>query len=196
MRAKVKKTTITFITNPISGTQSKANVPTLIEEVIDKERFDYEIVNTEYAGHATEIARDAVEKGRDIVAAVGGDGTVNEVARALVDSTTALAVVPCGSGNGLARHLLIPMDVRKSLEFINECEIHELDYGTINNHPFFCTCGMGFDAHISKKFAEAGKRGKLTYAEKILTEGLKYKAETYAVEIDGEEQTYDAYVIT
>ncbi|MBR5918560.1 MAG: diacylglycerol kinase family lipid kinase [Prevotella sp.] len=167
--------------NPISGTASKANIPTLIEETLDKGLFDYELRLTERAGHAAEIAAEAQREGVDIVVAIGGDGTVNEVARAIVDSKTALGIVPCGSGNGLARHLMLPMNAKKAIEIINRCEIHELDYGIINGHPFFCTCGMGFDAFVSQKFAEAGKRGPITYVENVLREGLKYKPETYEI---------------
>ncbi|MBR6456308.1 MAG: diacylglycerol kinase family lipid kinase [Prevotella sp.] len=167
--------------NPISGTASKANIPILIEETLDKGLFDYELRLTERAGHAAEIAAEAQREGVDIVVAIGGDGTVNEVARAIVDSKTALGIVPCGSGNGLARHLMLPMNAKKAIEIINRCEIHELDYGIINGHPFFCTCGMGFDAFVSQKFAEAGKRGPITYVENVLREGLKYKPETYEI---------------
>ncbi|MBR6446277.1 MAG: diacylglycerol kinase family lipid kinase [Prevotella sp.] len=167
--------------NPISGTASKANIPKLIEETLDKGLFDYELRLTERAGHAAEIAAEAQREGVDIVVAIGGDGTVNEVARAIVDSKTALGIVPCGSGNGLARHLMLPMNAKKAIEIINRCEIHELDYGIINGHPFFCTCGMGFDAFVSQKFAEAGKRGPITYVENVLREGLKYKPETYEI---------------
>ena len=176
------KKTITFIINPISGSGKKNDIPELIEETIDKRLFDYTIQETTHAGHAAEIAREAQEKGVDIVVAVGGDGTVNEVARSIVHSQTALGIIPCGSGNGLARHLMLPMDPKKSIEIINRCVIHDLDYGIINDYPFFCTCGMGFDAFISMKFAEAGKRGPVTYIENVLREGLNYKPETYHIE--------------
>ena len=154
---------IVFIMNPISGTVSKSAIPSMIEKLLDKELFSYDIRETQYAGHATEIAHQAIDEGVDIVCAIGGDGTVNEVGRALIGSQTALAIIPCGSGNGLARHLMLPMDAGKAIKIINMCEIHDLDYGIINEKPFFCTCGMGFDAFISMKFAEAGKRGLTTY---------------------------------
>ncbi len=137
-----------FVINLNSGTTSKRAIPKLIDDNLDKSKFDYEIAVTEYAGHASEIASRVKEEGKDIVVAVGGDGTVNEVARAIVHSQTALGIIPCGSGNGLARHLLLPMNVRKAIAVLNECEIHSLDYGIINGYPFFCTCGMGFDAYI------------------------------------------------
>lgn len=185
-----------FVINLNSGTSSKAAIPGLIENTIDKEKFDYEIVVTQYAGHASEIASIAKDEGKDIVVAVGGDGTVNEVARAIVHSGTALGIIPCGSGNGLARHLLLPMNVKKAIEVLNECEIRALDYGIINGYPFFCTCGMGFDAFVSQKFAEAGKRGPITYVENVLREGLKYQPETYILQDENGTIKYKAFLIS
>jgi YegS/Rv2252/BmrU family lipid kinase len=178
----MEKKKIIFIMNPISGTVNKAGIPSLIDKYINHDIFDYEIALTEYAGHASVIASKAKEDNIDIVVAVGGDGTVNEVARAIVHSDTALGIIPCGSGNGLARHLMLPMNIAKAIQTINLCEIHQLDYGVINDIPFFCTCGMGFDAFVSHKFAEAGKRGPITYVENVLKEGLKYKPETYEIQ--------------
>ena len=190
------KKRILFIMNPISGTTSKADVPRLIDKYLDKERFEYEVKNTDYAGHGVDLTAEAVARGVDIVVAVGGDGTVNEVARSLVHTKTALGILPCGSGNGLARHLMLPMNLRKSIEVINRCEIHDLDYGVVNGHPFFCTCGMGFDADISQKFAESGKRGPITYVQKVLEEGLKYKPQVYEIEFDGDTTRHKAFLIS
>ena len=190
-----KKKIITFILNPISGTHSKEEIPELIEKTLDHDLFEPRIVFTEYAGHAAEIAREESKAGTDVVVAVGGDGTVNEVARSLVHTPTALAIIPCGSGNGLARHLCLPLDIKKAIEVINSCKIERFDYGVINELPFFCTCGMGFDAFISLKFAEAGKRGPITYVENVLKEGLKYKPETYEVEDESGATRYKAFLI-
>lgn len=187
---------IVFIMNPISGTVSKSAIPSMIEKLLDKELFSYDIRETQYAGHATEIAHQAIDEGVDIVCAIGGDGTVNEVGRALIGSQTALAIIPCGSGNGLARHLMLPMDAGKAIKIINMCEIHDLDYGIINEKPFFCTCGMGFDAFISMKFAKAGKRGLTTYLENVLKEGLKYEPETYEIEDETGKKRYKAFLIS
>ena len=129
------------------------------------------------------------------VIAVGGDGTINEVAAALRDSSTALGIIPCGSGNGLARHLGIPMNVEKALEIINLDNIEALDYCTANDRPFFCTCGVGFDAHVSQKFAEARKRGPLSYIQKTLVEYLKYRCKTYSIEMNDRVVTEKAFVI-
>lgn len=190
-----KKRSITFIVNPISGTHSKDEIPALIKEQMDAALFDIEVRTTEYAGHAAEIARLCATNGTDIVVAVGGDGTVNEVARSLVHTKTALGIVPCGSGNGLARHLCIPLDARKALSIVNQAVIDSFDYGVINDLPFFCTCGMGFDAFISLKFAEAGKRGPITYVENVLREGLKYRPETYEIIDDSGSMHHKAFLI-
>lgn len=176
------KKKILFIVNPISGTQKKKEIVEIVKKYLNHDKYDYEIRKTEYAGHATELTIQATQSGIDIVVAVGGDGTVNEVARSVIHTKTALAIIPRGSGNGLARHLHIPTNPQKAIEIINQGMIQNLDYGLINGFPFFCTCGVGFDAFVSHKFAEGNKRGFLSYAENTLREGIRYKPETYTIE--------------
>lgn len=187
---------ILFISNPISGTKDKTAIYHYIEKKIDRERYDYTLRETQYAGHAVELATQAARDGIDIAVAIGGDGTVNEVASGLVHTDTALGLIPCGSGNGLTRHLDIPMDPRHAIDIINGGLVHTLDYGRINDRPFFCTCGVGFDAYVSFKFAEAGKRGVLTYLEQVLKEGLRYRPETYLIEDETGRQSLRAFLIT
>lgn len=189
------KKRIIFIVNPISGIHGKENIPRLVSNHLDRQRFDYEVIFTEYAGHAADIARQSASEGVDIAVAVGGDGTINEVARSLTHTKTALGIIPCGSGNGLARHLCIPMDTVKAIELINTGKVEAYDYGVINGLPFFCTCGMGFDAFISLKFAESGKRGPVSYVENVLKEGLKYKPETYEIVDDNGIVYHKAFLI-
>lgn len=189
-----KKNKIVFIVNPISGTKSKDGLEPLVCATIGDDHY-WRIVPTAYAGHASVIAAQCVSEGVDICVAVGGDGTVNEVARSLVHSETALGIVACGSGNGLARHLCLPMDMKGALEIIGQGETQTFDYGTINDQPFFCTCGMGFDAFVSQKFAEAGKRGLTTYVEKVLVETLKYEPDTYTIEDETGRHSYKAFLI-
>ena len=186
---------ILYIINPISGTQRKQRIAQLADKLTDRVQFDVEIAYTEYAGHATIIATEAAKRGIDIVVAVGGDGTVNEGGRALIHTHTALAIVPCGSGNGLARHLHIPLQPKKAIDIINQSVVHQLDYGTINDRPFFCTCGVGFDAFISERFASAGKRGLLTYVENTLKSGLQYKPQIYTIEDADGSETCRAFLI-
>ena len=108
------------IVNPISGRTSKKAIQESILRYIDTEKYDISIEITQYPGHATSLASEAVADGINVVVAVGGDGTVNEVARALVGTETVLGIVPCGSGNGLARHLQIPMNTRKAIDVLNK----------------------------------------------------------------------------
>lgn len=173
---------IRTIINPISGGSNKEYIPEIIDKIIDKDIFDVEVRFTQRSGHATLLAQEAIAKKYHGVIAVGGDGTINEVAAALRDSDITLGIVPCGSGNGLARHLNIPLNINKALEIINENYSEDFDYCMVNDNPFFCTCGVGFDAHISQKFAESKKRGPVTYLKKTLAEYLKYRSEIYSIE--------------
>ena len=186
---------ILAIINPISGIGGKGKMPALIKSKLDAERFDLEVVFTERPGHATLLAQDAAADGCDIVLAVGGDGTINEVGRALCGTDTALAILPCGSGNGLARHLHIPMNAEKALETLNNGVIDLVDYGTVNNHPFFCTCGVGFDAQVSYKFANEDTRGLVTYIKTTISEYFRYRAQHYRITIDGSTIEEKAFVI-
>lgn len=192
----MEKKSVIFIVNPISGTTRKKRVCEVIEQTADSAALDWSIVYTERAGHATDLARQAVEQGVDIVVAVGGDGTVNETAAGLIQSHTALGIVPCGSGNGLARHLDLPLDVAKAVRVVNEGLIHRLDYGLCDGRPFFCTCGLGFDAFISDKFATSHRRGPIAYMENILRGGLGYKPQVYDIEDDNGRVLHKAYVVT
>lgn len=186
----------TFIVNPISGTKGKKDIVRNIDNVLNKDVFDYEILYSEYAGNAEQLSRNASDSGSDIVVAVGGDGTVNEVAKGLLGTEAALGIIPCGSGNGLARHLQIPITSKRAIEIINCNTVEKLDYGKVCGEPFFCTCGMGFDAYVSYKFSEAKKRGVLTYLEQALAEWLRYEPETYIVEDETGRETYKAFLIT
>lgn len=190
-----EKKKIVFVVNPISGTQGKKAILKWIGERVDSSVHDYSIVKTEYAGHATQLAAAAAKEGVDVVVAIGGDGTINEIARSLVHTDTALGIIPCGSGNGLARHLHIPMDPKAAIDVLLEGYQVCIDYGKINNIPFFCTCGVGFDAFVSLKFADSGKRGLLTYLENTLHESLTYQPETYIIENEEGTVKHQAFLI-
>lgn len=190
-----KRRHILAIINPVSGTGSKDKIPRLIDTVVDHDNNDVSIVMSEYAGHAHEIAAMAASQGIDVVVAIGGDGTVNEVGSALCGTDTALAIIPCGSGNGLARHLRISMNASRALQVLNNGVVGKFDYCTINGKPFFCTCGMGFDAAVSNKFSNEGTRGFITYIKTALTEYIKYKPQEYLIDIDGAKLREKAFVI-
>jgi len=187
---------ITAIINPVSGTASKKHIPNLLKQYIPSDRFETQYFFTEYRGHAFELASQAVKDNADYVIAVGGDGTVNEVARALVDSSCVLGIVPTGSGNGLARDLTIPMDSRKALEVILNRKIKTIDYCKANNRIFFCTCGVGFDASVSERFDKKKKRGPMTYMRSVFAEYLQFKPDTYEIVFENEVLSRKAFLVT
>ena len=190
------KETICFIINPISGTQKKDAWPDIIHRTIDTSRFDVRIFFTERSGHAFKLASWQIEEGVSYIVAVGGDGTVNEVARAVRDTRAVMGIVPCGSGNGLARHLHIPLKLTDALKLINKASVVSIDYGLVNDHPFFCTFGVGFDAHISHAFAMSKKRGVMTYLSIIIREFFSYRSRKYKLNIDGDKFKTRAMMVT
>ncbi len=172
-----------FIVNPVSGGKKKDDVPELIERHLDTSIFEYTIVFTNSVAHARQLTLEAVEK-YNIIAAVGGDGTVNEVASALVGTDTLLGIVPCGSGNGLSRFLNIPMDISAAIKNLNNGHFEIIDSAEANGQPFFNMAGMGFDAHISELFSHNKKRGFISYAKSSIKEVLTYKPQPYIINID------------
>ena len=178
---------ILFIVNPISGYGSKVRVVSRLN------KKDCRVVYTEYAGHAEQLAREAEEK---IIVAVGGDGTVNEVARGLIGSDKILGIIPRGSGDGLALHLGLSHDLNKSIRTIENGKTQNLDAATVNGRYFFSVCGVGLDAIISERFAKSGKRGLPSYIEQAIHSWKDHVAERYEIEIDGEKKIHDAVMVT
>lgn len=167
---------IAFIINPISGTRKgKRTLPKTIEKILDPKKWLVSCAFTEYPGHARELARQFARMGFDAVVSVGGDGTLNEVADGLRDTNTALGILPCGSGNGFARHIGIPLGLEKSIEMLNHCEPILCDYGLANDRFFISTCGTGFDAVIAEHFAKVGKRGFIGYLQSVVKDAFTYR---------------------
>ena len=193
----MQKQRIGFIINPISGTNKKKHIPDLIEENLSKELFlKPDILFTEHKGHAIEIARKLAQQKYDIVVAVGGDGTVNEVAQGLLHTETVLGIIPVGSGNGLARHLGIPMKSTHAIEVINMLQTATIDYGKANEQFFFCTCGTGFDANVSWDFAKSHKRGLNSYIELALKNYINFTPQHYILTNDKIQIEQSAFLIT
>jgi diacylglycerol kinase (ATP) len=182
-QASVKEK-ILFLINPNSGTKHKGELPKLIHKLIDSNHFEVEIIETQFKGEATELVNMRLLDHYRYFIAVGGDGTVNEVAQALINKDAILGIIPTGSGNGLARHLKIPMQPAKAILLINKLNYSAIDYGTINAVPFFCTCGIGFDALIGEKFDKSIGRGLFNYIKSALVEYFRYKPEIYKITID------------
>ncbi|MDR1729567.1 MAG: diacylglycerol kinase family lipid kinase [Prevotellaceae bacterium] len=192
----MEKSKIAFIINPNSGTSKKEDLPALIDKKLDKSRYEATVVFTQYAGHGKELAARFVEEKYKYVVACGGDGTMNEVASELVHTGVIFGVIPYGSGNGLARHLGISMFPRRALKQINNHVIKTIDYGLADETKFFCTCGTGFDAHVSHEFATKGRRGFLTYLKTIFKEYLHYKPYMYVLKNEEVEIRQRAFLIT
>lgn len=185
-----------LIVNPRSGTSGKGRVIKHAIERLLSIGISVETAFTERPAHATELAAAAASEGVDIVVAIGGDGTVNETARALCNSSSVLGIIPTGSGNGLARHLNIPMDPLKAIDVITDGRVEQCDYCTVNDRPFFCTFGMGFDAAVSGRFASRpGNRGLINYVRSAIEELIHFRADEYTISSADGTLTEKAFLI-
>lgn len=184
-----------LIINPISGTRSKAGLDRMVIDSLSPLGWEVEVVYTKGHGDATRLALSAIEKKCDAVLAAGGDGTINETAAALCGTGVVLGILPCGSGNGLARHLGIPIDLREGLKVIHEGHPTDIDYATVNDRKFFCTCGVGFDAAVSAAFARKKTRGKFTYIQSTFETYANYEPEFYTIRANGKKLTEKAFLV-
>lgn len=183
---------IRFIINPIAGTGKQKSIEEIIQS---KVRFEHEICITQKKGDAEQWSNEAKNEGIDVVVAVGGDGTVNECAKALVYSNTALGVLPCGSGNGFALHFGMNKKMEKAIEQINKSQYTLIDTCSINNEVFVNVSGIGFDAFIANRFAQLKKRGFANYLRLIMDNATAYKAEEYTIETNDKIIKTKAYII-
>ncbi len=155
MSGKIK---ILFIVNPISGIGRQKKIEQLIEKNLDTQKFDYQISYTQYAGHATKIAEESVNN-FDVITAVGGDGSINEIAKTLAGTETALAIIPCGSGNGLARALGIPVLPNLAIKYLNKAEFKMIDTCEVNKQFFLSLAGAGYDSQVAMRYQFLEVRG-------------------------------------
>lgn len=190
------KKNILFIINPISGGTRKLNFPALANSALDLTKFDARFVYTQSPNHANELALEAIQNNIDIIVAVGGDGTINEIASAVESTDKIMAIVPYGSGNGLARSLKIPLNVKNAVSRINNLNARKIDSGVLNGKKFFNVAGIGFDAHISSKFSELKNRGLKGYIGTTLSEISSYRSENYNLTIDGNQLQKHAFMIS
>lgn len=181
----MKRERIQFIVNPFSGTTKKTNLPQLLQKHIDHNRFDFDIVYTERAEHAIELAKKAADNQYDIVCAVGGDGSVNEVAKSLVNTQTALAILPAGSGNGFAGHLELSRNLLQAILKLNKSEAQWVDTCMANEHFFINVAGIGFDALVAYRTKKSKRRGFLAYLWTALKEAASFKSMNLTLEVDG-----------
>lgn len=190
------KKKIRFIINPISGVGSKGDIPNLIEQHLDQSIFEYDIAYTEYRKHAKKIAKESADQNYDVVCAVGGDGSVHEVGTALIGTETKLAILPAGSGNGLARHLNIPLNLKDAILCINRNQAIKMDTVLVNDKSFLGIGGYGFDAVIAKKFDTHHKRGLRGYAYLIIREFFKYNPINVSIDLDGKVKSLPVVLCT
>lgn len=187
-----------FILNPRSGRNARR--PQLAADIrafIAAHRLDASLVSTNGPGHATVLARAALADGCARVIAVGGDGTMNEIAQALLHAPAALGLLPCGSGNGLALHLRLPTDPRRALELAvdRHARIAAIDTGSANGHPFFNAMGTGFDAEISRRFNQLARRGLPAYARTGLAAFVRHRAQRVSIRADGRLHSFDTLLV-
>jgi diacylglycerol kinase (ATP) len=184
---------VLFLVNARSGAGRRRDIDAAIREASGDWTVDVQPCTT-IADLDGVIAR-AVSRRVDAVYAVGGDGTVHEIAKRLIGTHVALGVIPAGSGNGFARHLGLPMDPAASLRACRGLRIETVDTATVNGAPFVATMGLGFDAWIADAFAHAGVRGLATYVRVALRGFAGYRSEEYEIEVEGQRSTHRALVV-
>lgn len=173
-----------FIINPKAGHGKAPETISMIESWPVPSDIKFEIALTEYAGHAIELTKTAVKENCFAVIAVGGDGTVNEVAGSLMYTNCLLGILPMGSGNGLARHIGYSMNVRKAIQQIIAATEGLSDVIQINNHFSVNVSGLGFDGYVAYLFNHSGKRGISTYTTVALKSYASYAAAEFHIESD------------
>jgi len=179
------KNKVFFVVNKYSGTGFQDALEGKIIDTCAQFNIEATIEYTQHKGHATNLARNAVGHGYARIFAMGGDGTVNEVAQGVVNTSSEMGIIPTGSGNGLARHLHIPLKTATALQLLDKHNVIAMDTLMINNHLSVNVSGIGFDGHVAVKFGKNGKRGLIGYSKLVLKEFLSFKEFPVEVLIDG-----------
>jgi YegS/Rv2252/BmrU family lipid kinase len=187
---------VLFIINKHSGTGYKNSVEGKIITHCQKYFIEPTLEFTKGRNHATELARQgAASKKFEIIFAVGGDGTLNEVAQGLIDTNQVMGILPKGSGNGLARHLGISMDFEKSLSQITSPVVIDMDTFLVNGKLSINVSGIGFDGHIANLFGKSGRRGLLEYSRLVVKEFLSFNEFNGSVTIDDKTVVKSMFVV-
>lgn len=185
-----------LIVNPISGPKKNSSEQARkVAKIIQENGHEVEVYETQKAGDGVERAQRALHSDFDVIVAYGGDGTINEVGRALKGSDKILGILPNGSGNGLARELNISMDMSKAVKTLMAHNCKTIDTCEANGEPFFITCGIGFDGVVSEEFASSESRGMTNYVSESISSFNNYKSSDYLVNVDGREITAKAFII-
>ena len=176
------------VVNPISGVGRQKKIERMLQDNLNHDLFDHEVVYTEHIHHGTEIAREGAMKGYDIITAVGGDGSVNDVIAGMYGSDATLGIIPCGSGNGLARCMKIPLNPTLAIRVLNQDNPGLIDTIILNDTFHIASiAGVGFDAFIARLMKSAKLRGFSSYLNLILREYPTYESKDYTLVIDGQE---------
>jgi diacylglycerol kinase (ATP) len=186
---------ILFLVNPISGGKRKDKLITKLVELLPQKGIEAEVILTTSKEDTIQQAAEAVRKNYKIVVAVGGDGTINDIASQLSGTNTSLGVIPMGSGNGLSRELKIPFNIEKAVDVILRHRVMQVDTGYINDKPFFNIAGIGFDAHIAGLFEQAKSRGLIGYIKLILQSFHQYVPEKYTIHLNGKTFSQTSFLI-
>ncbi len=185
-----------LIINKYAGHMAGAKAVDIVIPYLIRKGYSVEYSFTDHPGHATELSSKASKDGFDLVVAVGGDGTVNEVAQGLLGSNTPMGIIPVGSGNGLARELGISMNMHQSARMLIDGNNLQLDVCRLNNQHFLCTSGIGFDAMIADKMSKASSRGFLRYVQLVIQESIRFKSFVVHMKIDGVPITEPVFLVT
>ncbi len=190
------RTKTVFIVNPISGIGRQKKIEKVLKDNLDQDRFDYQVVYTERVHHGTELARQAAENGAECIVAVGGDGSVNDVVQGLRGTDVRLGIIPCGSGNGLARTLRLPLLPALAVQVLNQQYEETIDTIDINDRILSVNAsGVGFDAYIARLMHAAKTRGLAAYTNLIVREYASYKNQDYTLTVDGRTFERNAWLI-
>jgi YegS/Rv2252/BmrU family lipid kinase len=190
---EVKK--VLFIVNKFAGTGYKPELEGKILDACNLYNVECTIEYTQRRAHASELAQDAQQRNFSLVVAVGGDGTVNEVAKGLLNSSVPMGIIPRGSGNGLARHLGIPMKITEALDSLFNSRVISMDTCTFNGHLSINVSGIGFDGHIANLFGELKNRGLAGYVKLALSEFIRFKPLNASLIADGKHYQRNVFII-
>lgn len=192
----MQKRRICFIHNPVSGARRNNRMDDLVKHNLDLDKFDYVIRETRSPKDAMRLASEAAREKIEIIVAVGGDGTVNEVVQGIGQADVILGIVPGGSGNGLARHLGIPLEPEKAIQLINKLNLKTIDLATMNGYPFASIAGLGFDARVANKYRKVRKRGLYGYFRVVTQEFFRYREREYSLTFNDEKITRKALLVS
>ncbi|MFV0554203.1 MAG: diacylglycerol/lipid kinase family protein [Mangrovibacterium sp.] len=187
---------VSLIINPIAGERDNVKFARRIAHTLHKSGWNVEQLITERAGHAHDLAAEKAADNDSIIASMGGDGTINEIASSLVNTSATMAIIPCGSGNGLARMVGISGIINRVESYFNYGKMSPIDVGTLGNFNFFCTCGFGFDAMVAHSFSQSKARGLKTYIESTVQKAIEFKGLYAEFTLDGKPFSGEFMLVT